>query len=95
VRMISSLPSWPCRFDPGHPLHAFPQVNRLVRPSGEALQEPPGGPLNPFSTPVFRCVGHEWVTPLGREPPRDDTCRTTEAGSAAQLGHGAYRRPAT
>jgi hypothetical protein len=65
----SRLPSWPCRFDPGHPLHVFPQVNRPVSPSGEGLEEPPEDPLNPFSTPVFPCVGHEWVTPLVRIQP--------------------------
>jgi hypothetical protein len=41
----SRLPSWPCRFDPGHPLHIVPQVNRPVRPSGEALEAPPEGPV--------------------------------------------------
>src|SRR3954463_11894063 len=75
----ASLPSWPCRFDPGHPLHAQPQVNPPVGPPGEVLEGPQKALRNPFMTPVFRCVGHEWVTQLGAIrpgralvcPPRD------------------------
>jgi hypothetical protein len=60
-----SLPSWPCRFDPGHPLSTFTQVDRPVRPSGEALEDPPEGPFQAPGDPCFGSIGHELVTPGG------------------------------
>jgi hypothetical protein len=47
----------PCGFDSRHPLHAFPQVTRPVRPSGEALEDPPDDPFKPFHDPSFPLRG--------------------------------------
>jgi hypothetical protein len=104
---VPSLPSWPCRFDPGHPLHACTQVNRPVRLSGEAPEEPLHGLPEPFRGPHFPCVGHEWITPLGskratRQPwlARSELLQVTAKGHAViskpgraemQLGHGEHR----
>ncbi len=51
------LPSGPCRFDPGHPLHAFLRASQHVRPSGEALEDRPEGPSRPPGDP---CCPLHW-----------------------------------
>jgi hypothetical protein len=36
---LAALPSWPCRFDPGHPLQAFAQLSDLwVTPDGPKIR---------------------------------------------------------
>jgi hypothetical protein len=59
--------------------------------------------LNPVRTPVFRCVGHEWVTPLGsnglvgqplRPPIRARDPRGSRANSQdLSLGTGCAQAP--
>ena len=34
-----SLPSWPCRFDPGHPLHRIPVLRAGIRCGTRRLAE--------------------------------------------------------
>jgi hypothetical protein len=47
------LPSWPCRFDPGHALHAFLHASQHARPTGEALEDRPEGPFQAPGDPCF------------------------------------------
>jgi len=44
--------------------------------------------LNPFRTPAFHCVGHEWVTPPTHIQPGEYPLGTAGRDFVTQLGHG-------
>lgn len=82
----NSLPSWPRRFDPGHPVHAFMQVRASIRRTQEALEGPLRPPMRPSKTPVFCSIGHELVTPPGgsiAQTPRIEGLLTGQVKEAA------------
>ena len=60
-----------------------------VRATGEGLEDRLRGPISPLGTPVFRRVGHEWVTPPSQIQRGQELLGPPDRASWPKLGHGA------